>query len=69
MSMIGPHCHELRIPDEAANWRIVYRVDADAIVIAEVFRKTTQATPYQVIERAQGRFQSYDRVVRGEKSP
>jgi hypothetical protein len=26
-------------------WRIIYRVDADAVVIAEVFAKTTQATP------------------------
>jgi phage-related protein len=39
MPGIGPRCHELRISDESAAWRIVYRVDADAIVIAEVFRE------------------------------
>jgi len=52
MPRIGPRCRELRINDGATSktWRIVYRVDADAIVIGEVFQKTTQATPKQVIE-------------------
>lgn len=68
MSTIGPRCHELRIPDQAANWRIVYRVDGDAIVIAEVFCKTTRATPHQVIEQAQRRLRNYDQVARGEES-
>lgn len=34
-------CHELRIVDQEVTWRIVYRVDPDAIVIAEVFAKKT----------------------------
>ncbi len=34
MRSIGPRCHELRIKDADHEWRIVYRVDADAIVIA-----------------------------------
>ncbi len=31
LPIIGSRCHELRIPDEAATWRIVYRIDADAL--------------------------------------
>ena len=42
MPVIGSRCHELRIQDEKQTWRIIYRVDADAVVIAEVFAKTTQ---------------------------
>lgn len=33
MPSIGARCHELRITDRNATWRIVYRVDPDAIVI------------------------------------
>lgn len=39
MPSIGQRCHELRIVDERVDWRIVYRVDSDAIVIVEVFRE------------------------------
>jgi phage-related protein len=45
MPSIGSSCHELRIPDAGVTWRIIYRVDDDAIVIAEVFPKKQQATP------------------------
>ena len=31
-------------------WRIIYRVDEDAIIIGEVFAKKTQSTPKQVID-------------------
>ena len=31
MPSIGPRCHELRIVDERVDWRIVYRVDSDAM--------------------------------------
>jgi DNA-binding XRE family transcriptional regulator len=37
MPSVGRRCHELRIPDDNLSWRIVYRIDEDAIVIAEVF--------------------------------
>jgi phage-related protein len=33
MPSIGSRCHELRINDERVTWRIVYRIDTDAIVI------------------------------------
>ena len=60
MPSVGPRCHELRVRDENRNWRIVYRVDADAIVIAEVFAKTTRQTPKQVIDACRRRFRDYD---------
>ncbi|REJ75206.1 MAG: type II toxin-antitoxin system RelE/ParE family toxin [Planctomycetota bacterium] len=60
MPSIGRRCHELRIPDEDANWRIVYRIDEDAIVIGEVFAKTTGKTPKNVIDVCKRRFKRYD---------
>ncbi len=60
MSIIGPRCHELRIQDESATWRIVYRTDLDAIVIAEVFSKSSQATPKAVIDVCRARLRRYD---------
>ncbi|HEY0017182.1 MAG TPA: type II toxin-antitoxin system RelE/ParE family toxin [Longimicrobium sp.] len=67
MPSIGPHCHELRIVDEDRNWRIVYRIDPGAILIAEVFRKTTVATPHRVIDACKRRFRRYDETKRGER--
>ena len=46
---------------------MAYRVDADAIVIAEVFRKKTQATPRQVLEVCQRRLHAYDQAAREEE--
>jgi len=63
MPNVGPHCHELRVRDQNKNWRIVYRVDTDAIVIVEVFNKTTRETPNAVIENCQNRLRKYDRDI------
>ena len=60
MASIGPRCHELRVPDEANTWRVIYRIDSSAIVIAEVFAKKTQATPQNVIKNCKRRFAQYD---------
>jgi phage-related protein len=40
---------------------MIYRIDPDAIVIADVFMKTTRTTPKTVIEISQQRFTQYDR--------
>lgn len=64
MPSIGPRCHELRIRDEDRNWRVIYRIDADAVVIAEVFPKTTRQTPKSVIETCQARLSRYDEAAR-----
>jgi len=60
MPSIGPRCHELRMREEGHNWRIVYRLDEDAIVIAEVFDKKSRQTPRPVINACQRRLQQYD---------
>ncbi|MBS1914068.1 MAG: type II toxin-antitoxin system RelE/ParE family toxin [Bacteroidetes bacterium] len=65
MPGIGPRCHELRIQDADKTWRIMYRVDRDAIVIAEVFAKKTQTTPQQVITICQQRLRQYDSAITG----
>src|SRR5271157_1135322 len=62
MPSIGNRCHELRINDENLNWRIIYRIDTDAIVILDVFQKQTQRTPQNVIERCKKRIQMYDNI-------
>ena len=60
MPSIGRRCHELRIPDDKLSWRIVYRLDEDAIVIAEVFPKKTGKTPKNVIDTCKARLREYD---------
>ena len=62
MPSIGNRCHELRITDENLNWRIIYRIDTDAIIILDVFQKQTQRTPQNVIERCKKRIQMYDNI-------
>jgi phage-related protein len=57
---IGPRCHELRIQDQGVTWRIVHRLDPDAVVIAEVFHKKTRSTPRHVIEICRRRLWVYD---------
>ncbi len=68
MPRIGRRCHELRLVDVEIkrDWRIVYRIDADAIVIAEVFAKATQKTPNTVIETCKKRLKNYDLAVGGD---
>jgi phage-related protein len=62
MPVVGPRCHELRVPDAGADWRIVYRLDPDAVVILEVFSKKTQTTPKTVIDACTRRLREYDRA-------
>ena len=60
MPTIGPRCHELRIVDAGKTWRLIYRVDSDAIVVADVFAKKTAATPRQNIAACRRRLKDYD---------
>ena len=57
---IGRRCHELRIDDVDATWRIIYRIDPDAIVIVDVFSKKAQRTPKSVIDSCKNRMKTYD---------
>src|SRR5450756_956902 len=65
MPGIGPRCHELRIQDADVTWRIIYRVEPDAVIISEVFAKKTKATLRSVIESSRRRLNDYDRITRG----
>ena len=64
MASIGDRCHELRVNDLKNNkhWRVIYRIDDDAIVILEVFSKVTKKTPEKVIDNCQSRLKRYDRL-------
>jgi phage-related protein len=64
MPSIGRRCHELRIRDEDTNWRIIYRIDDDAIVVVEVFAKKTGSTPKKVIDTCKARLKAYDELDR-----
>jgi phage-related protein len=65
MPAIGRRCHELRVRDAGHDWRIFYRVDADAVLILDVHDKKTQQTPRGVIESCRVRMQRYDRDSTG----
>jgi phage-related protein len=67
MPSIGLRCHELRIRDENHNWRIIYRIDPDAIIIVEVFAKKTARTPNTIIGRCRARLNAYDDVERDQE--
>ena len=62
MPEIGRRCHELRIPDEDQTWRVVYRIDPDAVLVLAVFGKKTRQTPKRVIETCKQRQKLYDEV-------
>lgn len=62
MPLIGRACHELRVRDRDHTWRVIYRVDPDAVVIVDVFGKTTRGTPKERIEVSRGRLRRYDSI-------
>lgn len=67
MPRIGSNCHELRIPDGTNTWRVMYCIDSEAIVILEVFAKTTTQPPVQIIEICQARLKTYRSIMRGKE--
>ena len=56
---ISPACHELRVHDADRSWRIVYCIDAEALVVLDVFAKTTRKLPPQVIEACRRRLAQF----------
>ncbi|HET9327277.1 MAG TPA: type II toxin-antitoxin system RelE/ParE family toxin, partial [Candidatus Eisenbacteria bacterium] len=59
MSTIGSGCHELRIIDESVTWRIVCAVEADAIVVLDVFAKKTNKTPKEILSTCKRRLKAF----------
>ena len=62
MPSVGSRCHELRINDTEQTWRIIYRIDEDAILIVDIFAKKTNKTPEAVLIRSQQRLKQYDDI-------
>lgn len=67
MPTVGPRCHELRIQDQRQTWRIFYRLDPEAVVIAAVEQKKSQKTPKAVIEACRRRLAKFDQDVKESK--
>jgi phage-related protein len=59
LPVVGSRCHELRVADGPVSWRVVYHVAADAVVILEVFRKSSRRTPKPVVDQCQRRLRRY----------
>lgn len=67
MPSVGEGCHELRIVDETRTWRIVYSIQADAVVILEVFSKATRTTPDAVLRTSRKRLAQYRAALLGKE--
>lgn len=68
MPSIASGCHELRVNDEGRTWRLVYRIDADAILILAVFAKKTEKTPDEIIRTCRRRLRNYEDAIRKAKT-
>lgn len=64
---VGPRCGALRVRDAEHNWRIMYRIDSDAVLVVEVYSKKTRTIPDEVIERCKKRLKQYDAAVSAAK--
>ncbi len=49
------------------NWRIMYHIAQDAIVILDVFPKKTAAIPKSVMTECRKRLAAFTRVVEAQK--
>jgi len=58
--MIGKGVNELRISNRGMAWRVIYRIDIDAIVIIEVFKKKTRKTPQRIFDTCKRRLKEYE---------
>ena len=67
MPGIGTGCHELRIVDGKVSWRIIYHIAFDAVVILDVFKKQTEATPLAVINVCTRRLADFRRLAKTKK--
>ena len=65
---MGSRCHELRVRDRDKNWRLIYRIDDDRILIVEVFNKTTPQIPDEVMTICKKRLSDYDNAKQREGS-
>lgn len=64
---VGPRCGALRVRDAERNWRIMFRIDSDAVLVLDVYPKKTRRIPDEVMERCQQRLRRYDAAVTAAK--
>src|SRR6266446_4626392 len=69
LPIVGPRCGALRVRDGDHSWRIMYRVDSDAVLVLEVYAKKTKQIPQEVINRCKKRLKSYDETAKTAAKP
>jgi phage-related protein len=57
---VGPRCGALRVRDDKHSWRIMYRLDANAVLVVDVYAKKTPKISDEVIARCKRRLKDYD---------
>jgi len=63
MPTVGRRVHELRVEDRETrkSWRILYRIDLDAILVVHWYEKRTRRMPTSEFSLCVKRLQEYDR--------
>lgn len=63
---VAPRLHELRLrdPEAQATWRIIYRADADRVVVVHIYDKDDNRMPTRVQRVCRDRVRDYDRRAR-----
>ena len=64
---VGPRCGALRVRDAGHNWRIMVRIDPDAVLVLEVYAKRTRQIPREVMQRCKQRLKQYDAAAQASK--
>jgi phage-related protein len=62
--IVGPRCGAIRVRDGAHHWRIMFRVDPDAILIVAVYAKKTKKIPQEIIDSCKKRLKDYDEAAK-----
>ena len=57
---VGPRCHEIRARDAEHVWRIIYRIDKDAILVAGIFAKKGKSMQQRELATSKARLILYD---------
>lgn len=65
---LAPGCGALRIRDAGHNWRIMYRIDTDVVLVLEVYAKKTRKMPDEVLQRCRDRLRRYETIVKASES-
>jgi phage-related protein len=60
---VGARSGALRIREAEHNWRIVYRIDSDAVLVLGVYSKKSRKIPDEVIASCKQRLKKYDAAV------